>query len=109
MNANGMARGYMAKHMQIDDFIHHITACIKRELEDVNDQLSVALQDSNENYIWELRTTDSTYFALVPKQVAQQLKKQSPYALDRLIWDKLKNVGLIINEDSHYLKTVYKN
>ncbi|MCP8615978.1 hypothetical protein [Salirhabdus salicampi] len=105
MDAN---RGFMAKQMDIDVFTRHVLDCIRRELKE---QGRIVLAEINKhgngNVEIRIREGKESYFLMTNWGELRALKKKNPYAVDRMLLQKLEEAGLKIEErDSQYLQTV---
>ncbi|WP_102348597.1 hypothetical protein [Bacillus sp. Marseille-P3661] len=108
MNANGTARAYMAKGMNAMDFLNYVLNCIDRELKEWGFETANTLVRGNtiNDYIIALKINHKDHFININLQTVKNLQTKGVYALDRLLWDVLKNNGIELKYD-HYLETVY--
>ena len=103
MNTSGMLRGYLAKVMDQESFFFHVINCMEKQLIDWgNDPMLL--------FNWEKQSEDVggffiidgfSYSFVLTKQTLKKLQMQSPYALDRLIWESLIEGGFILKESSY--------
>jgi hypothetical protein len=108
MNANGMARGYMAKGMKAEKFLLHVLTCVERELQEGDVQTEIIAYTIREVVYYQVHYRGENYGSTLPMDEVKTLQKQSNYALDQKIWADLVDAGLIIPNSSHYLETVYR-
>ncbi|MBB6454819.1 hypothetical protein HNQ94_003308 [Salirhabdus euzebyi] len=108
MNANGMARGYMAKNMKVKEFTYHVINCLQRELGDQNRIVSFGLELVNENNVLlKVIEAKEKYFFVTSWEELRSHQQKSPYKLDRFIIMRLNDAGFTFNHfNSHYLYTV---
>jgi hypothetical protein len=107
LNANGMIRGFMACHMKLEPFVAHVVSCVKRQLEEF-DPTSMFFMDCHTNFfLFYGQTFGKTFQLIMTFPEAEELKAQSPYALDRYIWQEIEENGIPIQLSTHYLQTVF--
>ena len=107
MNANAMLRGYMARHMKVESFVAHVVNCVKRQLEEF-DETSMFFMDFHKNFfLFYGYVFGNTFPIIMTFSEAEELKAQSPYALDRYIWNEMEESGISITKSTHYLMTVF--
>jgi hypothetical protein len=102
-----MLRGYMARHMKVESFVAHVVNCIKRQLEEF-DQASMFFMDFHTNFfLFYGKVFGKTFQIIMTFAEADELKAQSPYALDRHIWQEIKAQEIPFQPSTHYLQTVF--
>lgn len=103
MNTSGMLRGYLAKVMDQESFFFHVINCMEKQLVDWG-------SDTMLLFSWEHKSEDVSGFFIIDgfshsfllnKHTLRQLQAQSPYALDRTLWESLIHDGLILKESGY--------
>ncbi|MEQ6376940.1 hypothetical protein RZN22_03375 [Bacillaceae bacterium S4-13-58] len=106
MNANGLARAYIAKGMNTRDFLNYVVDCVNRELREWEIEGQVTHQWNSKKrgtlLISYHSLSTTVYFDL---SLLSKFQQAGPYALDRLIWRLFENQGLPVPKD-HYIETV---
>src|SRR5699024_10495309 len=91
MNASGLIRGYLAKNVETEDFLTHVTTTIQRQLQEWNEHYKVKVETfPGHSFLITIHVNTPIY-----KEVRMNQEK-GPYALDRLIWRELQVQGMII-------------
>lgn len=99
MNTQGWLRGIMAKNMEDEVFVRHVTECLSREFE-----LPVNVFEGKDDYIIKL----DQYEVTVSKDAAKELRNRGAYTLDKILLDKLREKGFEFNnERSQYTRYCY--
>jgi hypothetical protein len=106
MNANGMARGYLAKNMNNGEFIHFVLDCILKQLKEWNHDVRLESYELEECYKVILTIEGAPQMILLSKVLCRLKQSEGPYALDRYLWEKIKSNGHVLHE-THYIKTVH--
>ncbi|WP_226037253.1 hypothetical protein [Aquibacillus saliphilus] len=107
MNANGMARGYMAKNMNEERFLSHVTDCVRRKLIESNFNPEIIVNWETQSGCLIVFHVSSKIFSLkLTRDQVSNLKNNGPYLLDRMIWNQLIERGINIEQD-HYLTNVF--
>jgi hypothetical protein len=103
-----MARGYMAKNLETIPFTKHVLTCIKRELGDQGREVELNIKPHPGAGIEvQLIEGEERYFLLATWTEMEKLQKQSPYSLDKMLINKLRNAGFeFTSYESNYLHTV---
>jgi len=107
LNANGMLRGYMARHMKVEAFVAHVVNCVKCQLEEF-DKYSMFFMDVNEKFfLFYVHVFGKSFPIIMTYREAEMLKAEGPYALDHYIWREIEGQGVFITKSTHYLMTVF--
>ncbi|WP_046176154.1 hypothetical protein [Domibacillus indicus] len=103
MNTSGMLRGYLAKVMDQESFFFHVINCMEKQLIDWGNEPILLFN-------WEKHSKDVggfflvdgfSYFFTFEKQALKQLQNQSPYAVDRALWESLVENGFVLKESNY--------
>lgn len=103
MNTSGMLRGYLAKVMDQESFFFHVINCMEKQLIDWG-------SDTVLLFNWEKEVSSVSGFFIIDgfsysflftKNELKQLQDQSPYAVDRRIWETLIDEGFILKESNY--------
>ncbi|MRG85600.1 hypothetical protein [Salinibacillus xinjiangensis] len=108
MRASGTARGYMAKNMETSLFLEHVLRCFRRELADQKRDVIIEKVDHDSNFL-EIRWKEGeeAYFFLTNWNEIKHYQSKGPYAVDRFIIQKFKEIGFDFNhEASHYAQII---
>jgi hypothetical protein len=105
MNKNGILRSLMARNQNSHEFFKHVIHCIERQLKEFNEHFEVMVWNV-EPLIIQVHGDERSWFVSVLNNEIAKLQKQDPYALDRLIWKKLQEVGLHVEPTTEYLQWV---
>ncbi len=102
MNTSGLNRGYMAKNMDIEDFLDRVVEALNREFEGELDKIKIKLADGN------FIISGGKYMLTIDKTSAEKLK--TPYGLDSYILEEFRKQGFRFEEDrSQYIEYCYGN
>ncbi|WP_046181035.1 hypothetical protein [Domibacillus tundrae] len=106
MNTSGMLRGYLAKVMDQESFFFHVINCMEKQLVDwgVNTMLLFNWEKQSEDVFGFFIIDGFSYSFVLNKQTLRQLQAQSPYAIDRALWESLIQDGFILKESSYIHK-----
>jgi hypothetical protein len=105
MNKNGFLRSLMARNQNSREFFKHVISCIERQLQEFNEHYEVIVWDA-EPLIIQVHGDEHSWFVSLLNEEIPKLQKQDPYALDRIIWRKLQEVGLHVEPKTEYLQWV---
>ncbi len=104
MNVTGFIRGYMAKNLNVNEFIERVLNTMSKEFE-----FNYSIKEDNEEFIITL----GEYNLKIVKEEAKKLKEKGPFALDRYILDLMQSNGFDydINRSQYieYCNGIYKN
>jgi len=99
MNTQGWIRGMMAKNMEAEKFLHHVTECLGREFE-----ADSQAQKFEAEYIIKLGEHECS----ISMEKATELQQKSPYALDRYLLDQFRGQGFDFEVTrSQYIRYCY--
>lgn len=87
MNTSGIARGYMSKNMEAEEFIEVVVRALSREFEK-----EVELESISDN---EFKITFEDFVVIMNKELINKLNK--PYGIDRLILESFEEQGFIFD------------
>ncbi|GAA0343312.1 hypothetical protein GCM10008967_37190 [Bacillus carboniphilus] len=109
MNANGMARGYMAKGMNEEQFLQHVLYCMETELMEREENLAIWHRWTSNRKQCQLGFVlkGELFMFDLNREIIRSLQKRSPYALDRFLWTELLKYEITVQDD-HYLRTVFR-
>lgn len=97
MNTTGFIRGYMAKNMNVEDFINVVTKALSREFEE-----EVKLEKVNNIF----KIAMKNYHITMSKELINKLK--SPYSVDRYILEEFIKQGFNFDRNrSQYIQYCY--
>lgn len=95
MNTSGIARGYMSKNMEAEEFIKVVVRALSCEFEK-----EVELESINDN---EFKITFEDFVVIMNKELINKLNK--PYGIDRFILESFENQGFIFDRNrSQYVQ-----
>ncbi|MDY0407676.1 hypothetical protein ACFFIS_06855 [Virgibacillus soli] len=107
MNTTGFIRGYMAKNQEGEKYLHHVMKVMERQLQEWDETYEVKMI-KKESYAISVQNSEQTSIILISNSQLAQLQSKSPYALDKYMWTKLKENGLVIKERTgNYLNYVF--
>ena len=99
MNTTGFIRGYMAKNMNVEEFIGVVTKALSREFEE-----EVILEEVNN----EFKITMKNYNVTMSEELVEKI--QSPYSVDKYILEEFRKQGLDFDINrSQYIQYCYGN
>ena len=99
MNTQGWIRGMMAKNMEAEKFLHHVTECLGREF-----RMDSQIREFEAEYIVKLRAHE----CIIGLEKASELQQKSPYALDRYLLDQFRGQGFNFEVTrSQYIRYCY--
>jgi len=99
MNTQGWIRGYMAKNMEEEKFLHHVVECLEREFE-----IASSISKTNDGYI----VKQGDHKCSISIENLASLKKKGAYALDRYILDQFRGKGFDFEMTrSQYIRYCY--
>ncbi len=108
MNTSGMLRGYLAKVMDQESFFFHVINCMEKQLIDWGKETILLF-----NWEKEADKVDGLFIIdgfshsfILKKETLKQLQQQSPYSLDRKIWEALIEEGFVLRE-SNYIDKIF--
>lgn len=103
MNTSGMLRGYLAKVMDQESFFFHVINCMEKQLLDWgNDTLLLFNWERQSDNVSGLFIIDGfSHSFILTKQMLKALQAESPYALDKALWESLIEEGLILKESNY--------
>lgn len=103
MNTSGMLRGYLAKVMDQESFFFHVINCMEKQLSDWgNDTLLLFNWERQSDNVSGLFIIDGfSHSFILTKQMLKELQAESPYALDKVLWESLIEEGLILKESNY--------
>ena len=102
MNTSGFIRGYMAKNMDVEEFIKRVIEALNREFEELDN--GILLEIKNDEFLIEMEKHQIS----ISKEEAGELK--SPYGLDKYILDEFQKQGFELDKNrSQYIKYCYGN
>lgn len=97
MNTRGFIRGYMAKNMDVEEFIKRVIGALNREFEELDN--GILLEIKNDEFLIEMEKHQIS----ISKEEAGELK--SPYGLDKYILDEFQKQGFELDKNrSQYIK-----
>jgi hypothetical protein len=86
MNMNGMARGYMACNLSVEDFLIHVAKVTEAQLKEWDGEYEVILMKLA-NYELVIKINELNYYVTLSQKELHCLQKKDPFALDRKIWN----------------------
>ena len=99
MNTQGWIRGMMAKNMEAEKFLHHVTECLCREFE-----MDLHVRKFEGEHVIKL----GEHECRISLEKAAELQQKSPYALDRYLLDQLRAKGFEFEVTrSQYIRYCY--
>lgn len=103
MNTSGMLRGYLANVMDQESFFFHVINCMEKQLIDWdNDPILLFDWDELSKNVSGIFIIDrSSYVFTFEKKQLKDLQEQAPYALDRLLWERLVEDGFVLKESNY--------
>lgn len=102
MNTSGFIRGYMAKNMDVEEFIKRVIGALNREFEELDN--GILLEIKNDEFLIEMEKHQIS----ISKEEAGELK--SPYGLDKYILDEFQKQGFELDKNrSQYIQYCYGN
>lgn len=111
LNSTGFVRGMMSKSTETEIYLKHVVETIARQLEMWDEHYDVKLfQDLLDEKKYEVIVTleEKTYHLHLELSLAAALQDKSPYSLDRYIWERLKEEGLVIEKThGNYLEKCF--
>ncbi|MFW5647601.1 MAG: hypothetical protein ACOCG5_00805 [Candidatus Alkaliphilus sp. MAG34] len=97
MNTSGFIRGYMAKNMDVEEFIKRVIGALNREFEELDN--GILLEIKNDEFLIEMEKHQIS----ISKEEAGELK--SPYGLDKYLLDEFQKQGFELDKNrSQYIK-----
>lgn len=100
MNTQGRIRRYIARKSSLEKFVNHVCRCLSQEFE-----LSYDITYSGEDCIIKFEK----YQIKIPKPDMAWFQGKSPYALDMVLLERLKEQGLEFSEKrSQYIRHCYE-
>ncbi|WP_431802271.1 hypothetical protein [Halobacillus andaensis] len=102
MNANGMARGYIAKQGTTERLTRHFKKTIQSVLEEYEEDYEFKVEQDR----FIIVASGTSYDVNLPVHRIYELKQKGPYALDRYFWRQLEAQGFPVKKDDHYMQTV---
>ncbi|MRH44280.1 hypothetical protein GH741_16675 [Aquibacillus halophilus] len=107
MNANGMARGLMAKNLEKEKFLAHVLDCVTRKLieSDYNPEV-ITSWNNDEDCLIVFHVNNAIFSIKLKGTTISMLRDRNPYSLDQIIWKQLTERGIKIKEDN-YIDTVF--
>lgn len=101
MNTQGWIRGIMAKNMEEEKFLAHVTECLEREFD-----MESGISREEERYLIKL----SAYEAQIDSADLRKLQLKGAYCLDAYLLDQLQSQGFGFDKyRSQYIRYVYGN
>ncbi|MFC2947987.1 hypothetical protein [Virgibacillus sediminis] len=101
MKATGFIRGYMAKNLDEEKFLHHVVGVIEQQLQEWDETYKVDIFKSEDYTVSVQQKTHISEITISPSQLTS-LQLQSPFSLDRYIWTKLKEHGVTFKDENGY-------
>ena len=102
MNTSGFIRGYMAKNMEVEEFIKRVIEALNREFEELDN--GILLEIKSDKFLIEMEKHQIS----ISKDLAEELK--SPYGLDKYILDEFQKQGFELDKNrSQYIQYCYGN
>ncbi len=93
MNASGMLRGYASKAMPNDDFFDHVTTTMERQLKQWDSDYELFV-NTTDGYQVAVLHGDKRHTALLSTEEWGTLQQNTPFSVDRAIWQQLQAQGL---------------
>lgn len=111
MNSSGWIRGMMTKLYETEKVLAQVVDTIRRQLYKWDTEYHVKLLEElleKDIYYIVVTKNEASYRVTLPKHHVTRLQETSPYALDKHIWNVLKQQGLQVQESSgNYLKHLH--
>ncbi len=97
MNTSGFIRGYMAKNMDVEEFIKRVIGALNREFEELDN--GILLEIKNDEFLIEMEKHQIS----ISKDLEEEVK--SSYGLDKYILDEFQKQGFELDKNrSQYIK-----
>lgn len=111
MNSSGWIRGMMAKSYDTEKMLTKVVDTMRLQLKEWDKDYQVRLlEELLEKDVYYIVVTkgQESFRVTLPKYRIKLLQETSPYALDKHIWNVLKQQGLQIGQSKgNYLQNVY--
>ena len=102
MNTSGFIRGYMAKNMEVEEFIKRVIEALNREFEELDN--GILLEIKNDEFLIEMEKHQIS----ISKDLEEEVK--SSYGLDKYILDEFQKQGFELDKNrSQYIQYCYGN
>ncbi|GGA93061.1 hypothetical protein [Ornithinibacillus halotolerans] len=107
MNTSGFIRGLMAKNVDEETFLTHVVSSIEKQLKEWDEYYVVRLVKLT-NYVVVVQNGNLIISVPISKSQLISFQSQSPYSLDRYIWNELHRKAVMIGESNgNYLTYVF--
>lgn len=111
MNSSGWIKGMMAKSYDTEKMLTKVVDTMRLQLKEWDKDYQVRLlEELLEKDVYYIVVTkgQESFRVTLPKYRIKLLQETSPYALDKHIWNVLKQQGLQIGQSKgNYLQNVY--
>ncbi|MBQ0141135.1 MAG: hypothetical protein KBT36_17875 [Kurthia sp.] len=109
MNTNSFFRTTMANSYTTRKFFEKVTSDLHTQLLQWDMQVNVELEEWR-SYVVKVQYLGKNYRVSLSKNEIDLLQHESPYALDKVIWDELVKQGLIIKaSEGNFLQKVFSD
>lgn len=105
MNSLGFIRGYMAKHMEVEELLRIVLETMKKEFM-WEAYFRNELNDDEKTFVINI---DDKYEVKLNADCLNELIVKGPYTVDRYIYEKLIDQGVKIDKKrSQYIKYCFR-
>lgn len=106
MNGNPDDGHYREQQNELWSYVKQVAGLVRRQLAEFDKEAVFIMNYGSGLYCFSGETFAKKFAFCIEEKKVKKLRNESPFALDRWIWEQLEKKGIVLGKTTHYLKTV---